>query len=220
MKRSLAIAAATAVCGGTVAIATAAYANSTDSPGSKARGTPPGWVGPLVESSTSGPFGSGSDCELHRTGPRNLPDIADLPEPPEPLYSEQAVRDPETGEVVHQASQTGRVEAVSDGTMTVESSDGTSWEWQLTDDTAVHRGFGDDASISSIEAGDRILVHGTVDGDRRQADHIAEPPPDLSDLGKRLEEELGNRLEKLADRLPGLRECVEERDEGGAGTAA
>jgi hypothetical protein len=184
MRRSLVILAVTAVCGGgSVAVATAAYANGNSGGDDRSEGssrTLPGWLAGLDGSAADDESGTTS-CRL----PRGLPELGKLPrlralpklfELPELLYSEQAVKDRDTGEVEHQVTQLGRITDRTDEALTVESSDGTAWAWAVTEDTTVYAG-GRDASVSSLDVGDRVLVHGTRDGDTRQADHIGDPAP-------------------------------------------
>jgi hypothetical protein len=66
------------------------------------------------------------------------------------------------------AWQRGQVTAVSGGTVTVRSADGTTWQWTTTSDTPVRR-HGDKATVSQLAANDRVVVIGTVSGSTRTA---------------------------------------------------
>lgn len=228
MKRSLAITAVAVVCGGTVAVTTAAYASGGDgTPAEQSGGTLSGWLdGVSGALAADDPEGDTFTCRLPKDAPA-LPDFGDLPalpkvsELPELLYSEQAVRDRDSGEVSYQVTQLGKVTDSTDGTLTVESADGTAWEWTLTDETKVYAN-GRDAEASSLEAGDRVLVDGTRDGDTRRAGNITNPAPQIglgTDFGppERMREALPDKLGELLPRLDG---CDESQKREGTGTAA
>ncbi|HEU0287709.1 MAG TPA: hypothetical protein VFR22_11755 [Nocardioidaceae bacterium] len=230
MKRSLAVLAATAVCGGSVAVATAAYADGGGSPGDPDRGSSSDWLGGIIGSALGGDSEAKPDCRMTRLGPRNLPDPKDLldlsdlknlPEPPELLYSEQVVKDPDTGEFRHEDLQSGNVVDVSDDTLTVESADGTTWDWTLSDDTEVHHGLSAEGSTDDLQTGDKVLVHGTRDGDVRRAEDVMDPAPEFPDFQERAD---GLRAHPgdLPKQLPRLLTCTggDARSGTGDGTAS
>lgn len=225
MKRSLAVLAATAVCGGSVAVATAAYADGGGSTGDPDRGTSSDWLGGIIGSALGGDNDAKPDCRATRLGPRNLPDPKDLPdlsdlknlpEPPELLYSEQVVKDPDTGEFRHEDIQSGKVVDVSDDTLTVESADGTTWDWALSDDTEVHHGLSAEGSTDDLQTGDKVLVHGTRDGDVRQAEDVMDPAPEFPDFQERADG-LRAHLGDLPKQLPKLQTCTGGGDGSGNG---
>jgi hypothetical protein len=228
MKRSLAILAVTVVCGGTVAVTTAAYASDGDGDGNgsdESEGTMFGWLDGAGGTITSDDPGETFTCRIPEGLPRpdfkGFPDLPKLTDLPQLLYSEQAVRDRDSGEVTYQITQLGEVTESADGSLTVESADGTSWVWELTDDTMVYAD-GREAEASSLETGDRVLVHGTRDGDTRQADQVANPAPEIglgTDIAppERLREALPDDLGEL---LPRLKGCDDAPEKESSGTAA
>lgn len=128
---------------------------------------------------------TGSDDEtlLPAARPRLMPGRA-APDPPRvrlPQHGEAVIEDPGTGDSVIDTFQRGKVTAVSSTSMTVRSDDGTTWTWNLTQDTQVRAAAGD-ADVSDLETGDEVLVDGVRDGDTRTAQYVADPPPDLGQL--------------------------------------
>ncbi|HEX6469117.1 MAG TPA: DUF5666 domain-containing protein, partial [Streptosporangiaceae bacterium] len=93
--------------------------------------------------------------------------------------------------------QNGQVTGVSGSSVTVRSSDGTTWTWTLTGDTLVRKNK-KDGSASDIAAGDKVAIAGARSGGTRTAARVMDPAPDLSKLRQRLPD--------LRDRLPRLHE--------------
>jgi len=177
MRRSLAIAGATVVCGGAVAFGATAYATS-EHPASTA-GT-----GTLAEA-----------VSTPRTFTFTIPDLGKLNVLE---HGETTVQDPTTGKTSEQDVQQGKVTARTDSSITVKSDDGTSWTWTLTKNTTV---WNDDKTTSSVKVGDSVIVQGTHDGDTRTAERIGDPPPDLSKIQHNLDR-LGQRLQEELPKLP------------------
>jgi len=176
MKRSLALAGATVVCGGVVAFGATAYATSTHPDRTSGTGT-------LATATATVP--------KPRTYTFTLPDLGKL----SVLQHGQAtVKDPTTGKLSEQDGQQGKVTARNGSTITVKSGDGTTWTWTLTKDTT----FWND---KSIKVGDSVLVEGPKSGDTRTADQISDPAPDLSKVQHNLDQ-LGERLREQLGKLP------------------
>lgn len=236
MRRSLAILAVTAVCGGTVAIGTAAYSNDGATTDESGR-TLSAWIDGLGGTVAADDSEPNLTCRLPKELPAR-PDLEGLPEGlpkglpkpsdlPQLLHSEQAVQDRDSGEVTYQVSQLGKVTDRSEEALTVESADGTVWIWELTDDTTVYS-KGREAKPSSLSTGDRVMVHGTRDGDTRRAATIGSPAPDIGlgvgpqialpgDLDVALED-LGEALPDDLRDLPKLHGCEESQPKEGTGT--
>jgi hypothetical protein len=175
MRRTMAFTAAAVVCGGLVGFGATSYATSSASPGS---------AGTYAADTASDDEGTEDGHDRHH--PRVEMWGGNL------LHGESVVEDPETGELVYHAQQQGEVVERGDGTVTVESSDGTTWEWTLTDDTAFHTM--DDADVA---VGDTVMVGGVREGDVRTAHHIGDPAPEPGEIREEIEEGLEGLPEDL-----------------------
>ncbi len=178
MRRTLAITAAAIVCGGFVGFAATSFASSDTAPGiaGSAAVEPADTDENDEDGQQEGP-GDEGELELGQ-----LPRLHGFGE--NLLHGETVMEDPETGELVYQVQQQGEVTARGEDTVTVESSDGTTWEWTLTDDTAVHSDDSWDADPSTIEVGDTVMASGTREGDVRTADTIGDPVEAPIELGE------------------------------------
>ena len=161
MKRTLAIASAAAIAGGVIAFSIASYATSGDTSAS-----PPSsndvYAAALSTAAPATP-----------TGHRQL------------LHGERVVKDND-GTIITVDIQRGTVTAVSASSMTVRSSDGTTWTWTLNGNTKVRGADLKKEAVSSIKVGNTVAVGGQRTGDTRTARAIGDPPPNLSDLRRDL----------------------------------
>jgi Domain of unknown function (DUF5666) len=107
-----------------------------------------------------------------------------LGHPSRMLYGESAGQD-DKGAVEIYDWQNGQVTAVSGASMTVRSADGTSWTWTLGASTKIGRN-GTIGKASDIKAGDKVIVSGRRSGSTRTASAVADPPPDFSQLQRKL----------------------------------
>lgn len=180
MKRSLAVAAAAVIAGAVsagVAIASASPGSSGPSPSSPPSATAPPGAGHI------GAFGERFGVN------RTL------------LHGEAVTLDRQTGKIVLQDSQNGKVTERSGATITVRSSDGTAWVWMLTSDTVVRTDDFGRGSASDIKVGDTVMISGTRAGDVRTAGWVGDPPPDLSAVRTNLRQLRGD-LRRLRESLP------------------
>jgi hypothetical protein len=115
--------------------------------------------------------------------------------PGEMLYGESVGKD-DKGAIERHDFQNGQVTAVSGGSVTVRSSDGTSWTWTLNGSTKVVK---DSGSASEVKTGDKVMVSGLRDGGTRTASLVVDPPPDFG----KLRERLTDLPRHLPGRLPG-----------------
>lgn len=158
MKRTLAIASAATIAGGVIAFSLASYASSGDT----SAGAPPSSDDVYAAAvSTTAP--------TTPTGQRQF------------LHGERVVRDKD-GKIITVDVQRGTVTAVSSSSMTVRSSDGTTWTWTLNGDTKVRGADLKQEATSNIKVGDTVAVAGQRTGDTRTARAVADPPPNLSNL--------------------------------------
>ncbi|HKF32439.1 MAG TPA: DUF5666 domain-containing protein [Jatrophihabitantaceae bacterium] len=157
MKRTLAIASAAAIAGGVIAFSIASYATSGDT----SAGPPSSDNVYAAALSTPAP---GTP-----TGHREL------------LHGERVVKDKD-GTIITVDVQRGTVTAVSESSMTVRSSDGTTWTWTLNSDTKVRGADLKKEAVSSIKVGNTVGVAGQRIADTRTARAIGDPPPNLSNL--------------------------------------
>lgn len=74
--------------------------------------------------------------------------------------------------------QTGKVTAVSSGSLTVRSADGTTWTWARTARTHV--------TGHAVRVGDTVMVGGVRTGSTRTAERIRNPAPDFAAIRERL----------------------------------
>lgn len=197
MARTMALTAAAVVCGGLVGFAATSYASS-DAPG--------GSSGAFASTAASGDereqehdHGRGPHHWFGHHGPMHGGAM---------LHGESVLEDPDTGEITTWAHQQGEVTERSDGSVTVESSDGTAWEWTLTDDTVVH------AENDKVKVGDTVIVGGPRDGEARTAEHIGTPPSLPEDLPE--PDAIRKHVEEFLDglELPRFDGEHEWRDEG------
>jgi hypothetical protein len=161
MKRTLAMSAAATVAGGLVAFSLASYASSSAGRESSPSGDPYA-AAALDLSSTSNPPASA-------TGKRAF------------LHGERVVKD-EYGKVVTVDSQRGTVTASSMTSLTVKSSDATTWTWTLDHDTKTRGSNLETEPGSSVKVGDTVAVAGQRAGDIRTARMVVDPPPNLKGL--------------------------------------
>lgn len=162
MKRTLAIASAAAIAGGVIAFSVASYATSGD----KSAGSPSSsddiYAAAVSTAAPSTP-----------TGQRQL------------LHGERVVKD-KNGTIITVDVQRGTVTAVSSSSMTVRSSDGTTWMWTLNGNTKVRGANLKKEATSDIKVGNTVAVAGQRTGDTRTARAVGDPPPNLSQLRKDL----------------------------------
>lgn len=90
--------------------------------------------------------------------------------------------------------QTGKVTAVSPGSLTVRSADGTTWTWSRTGNTHV--------TGHAVRVGDTVMVGGVRTGTTRTADRIRNPPPDFDAIRERLKTLRPNLPRNLPKGLP------------------
>jgi hypothetical protein len=160
MKRTLAIASAAAIAGGVIAFSIASYATSGDTPAG-----PPSSDVYAAALSTAAP--------ATPTGHREL------------LHGERVVKDKD-GTIITVDVQRGTVTAVSASSMTVRSSDGTTWTWTLNGNTKVRGADLKKEAVSSVKVGNTVAVAGQRTADTRTARAIGDPPPNLSNLRRDL----------------------------------
>jgi hypothetical protein len=210
MRRTMAITAAAVICGGFAGFAGISYATSTGAPDSMG----------LVPAAAAAENDEGQE-----DGSEEEQDTHELPGMPVPygdlLHGEIVTEDPETGEIIYQVQQKGEVTARDGDTVTVESSDGTSWVWTLTDETTVHTDDNWDAEASSVKVGDTVMLSGVREGDVRTAELVRDPAPEAGDVREGLPEQLPEGLpeglpEELPDdlQLPDLEDLPHFEDEG------
>lgn len=162
MKRTLIIASAAAIAGGVI---TFSVASSAASGGASAR--MPAAPDDLYAAA------------LSTVAPAAPPGKGQL------LHGERVVRD-KHGTIITIDTQRGTVRAVSASSMSVRSSDGTTWTWTLNGTTKVRGANLRAVKISSIKVGDAVAVAGERTGDSRTARAVADPPPQLSKLRRDL----------------------------------
>ena len=171
MKRTLAIASAAAIAGGVIAFSIASYATSGDT--------------------SAGPPSSDNvyDAALSTPAPGTPTGHREL------LHGERVVKDKDDT-IITVDVQRGTVTAVSESSMTVRSSDGTTWTWTLNSDTKVRGADLKKEAVSSIKVGNTVGVAGQRIADTRTARAIGDPPPNLSNLRQDLRQ-LGRDLRRL-----------------------
>lgn len=162
MKRTLIIASAAAVAGGVTAFSVASYATSG---GTSAAGPESSNGIYAAALSTSGPTAPAGQRQL--------------------LHGERVVKDKD-GKIITVDTQRGTVSAVSASSMSVRSSDGTTWMWTLNGTTKVRGANLKRETASSIKAGETVAVAGERTGDTRTARAVADPPPKLGKLRRDL----------------------------------
>jgi hypothetical protein len=158
MKRTLAIASAAAIAGGVLAFSLASYATSGDKSGGSPSSSDNVYAAAVSTTTPSAP-----------TGQRQL------------LHGERVVKD-KNGTIITVDVQRGTVTAVSSSSMTIRSSDGTTWTWTLNGDTKVRGANLNKEATSNIKVGDTVVVAGQRTGDTRTARAVGDPPPNLSQL--------------------------------------
>jgi hypothetical protein len=158
MKRTLAIASAAAIAGGVIAFSLASYASS----GNTSAGPPPS-SNDVYAAAVS------ATAPANPTGQRQL------------LHGERVVKDMD-GKIITIDVQRGTVTAVSPSSMTVRSSDGTTWTWALNGDTKVRGADLKKEATSNIKVGNTVAVAGQRTGDTRTARVVGDPPPNLTNL--------------------------------------
>ncbi|TDD35251.1 hypothetical protein E1287_14155 [Actinomadura sp. KC06] len=72
--------------------------------------------------------------------------------------------------------QRGKITALSATTLTVRSDDGASWTWTANANTRVSKN-GEKSALTSLAAGDQVLVAGERSGDTRNARIVRVPKP-------------------------------------------
>lgn len=170
MKRGLIIASASAIAGGVIAFSVASYASSgstSDASSGSTSGAPLASSDGIYAAalSTSAPAAPGGGRQL--------------------LHGERVVKDKD-GKIITVDIQRGTVSAVSASSMSVRSSDGTTWTWTLNGTTKVRGANLKKEPTSSIKVGDTVAVAGQRTGDTRIARAVADPPPTLGKLRREL----------------------------------
>jgi hypothetical protein len=183
MKRIVVIAGTVAVAGTVGLGAAVAYADSSPTQSPKPTPTPTERV-PL----------------RLPIGPR-LP--GQLPAIDQMLHGEAVGKDA-NGAIKTYDWQNGQVTAVSGSSVTVRSSDGTTWTWTLNGDTKVRKNDKEDGSASDLATRDKVAIAGTRAGNTRTASMVADPPPDFSKVRQRLQN-LRKELPRLRQDFPGER---------------
>jgi uncharacterized protein DUF5666 len=158
MKRTLAIASAAAIAGGVIAFTLASYASSGGTSGGSPSPPDDIYAAALSTTTTAPPAGQ-----------RQL------------LHGERVLKDKD-GTIVTVDAQRGTVTAISPSSMTVRSSDGTTWTWTLNGNTKVRGADLKKETTSKIEVGDTVAIAGQHTGGTRTARAVGDPPPNLSSL--------------------------------------
>lgn len=116
------------------------------------------------------------------------PTVPKVPEVRAVRHAERTVETDHGTEI--RDGQTGKVTAVTPGSLTVRSADGTTWKWTRDENTRV---TGD-----AVKVGDTVLVGGVRTGTTRTAERIRNPAPDFGAIRERLR----NRMRNLPKDLP------------------
>ncbi len=160
MKRTLAIASAAAIAGGVIAFSLASYASSGETSGGSPSSPDDIYAAALSTTTTAPPTG-------------------------QLLHGERVVKDKD-GTIVTVDAQRGTVTTISPSSMTVRSSDGTTWTWTLNGDTKVRGADLKKETTSNIKLGDTVAVAGRRTGGTRTARAVGDPPPNLNNLRRDL----------------------------------
>src|SRR5215468_5188961 len=147
MKRTLAIAGAAAIAGGVIAFSVASYATSSNTTAGSQSSSDDVYAAAVSTATPGKP-----------TGHREL------------LHGERVVKDKD-GTIITVDVQRGTVTAVSASTMTVRSSDGTTWTWTLNSDTKVRGADLKKEAVSSIKVGNTVGVAGQRIADTHRSGH-------------------------------------------------
>lgn len=172
MKRTLLVATAATIAGGVTAFSIASYASSDEK--------------------------APASADAYTAAALDLADTSSAPSPPSPpgppskpgsakagqrqfQHGEAVVRD-KTGKLITVDRQRGSVTAASATSLTVKSSDGTSWTWTINKDTKVRGPNLKIEPVSDVKVGDTVAVGGQRSGDTRTARAVIDPPPTFKDL--------------------------------------
>jgi hypothetical protein len=104
-------------------------------------------------------------------------------------HGQNTVKDSAGAYVVHEW-QTGKVTAVSGGSVTVADGSGATWTWTTASSTA-YRVDGAKGALSGVHVGDTILVRGQQNGSANDATRITDP--NQSKLAARLSGSTGSK---------------------------
>jgi len=169
MKRTLLVATAAAIAGGVTAFSIASYASSDEKP----------------PASSAGDAYTAAALDLADTSSNPAPAPPGGPAKPgnhaQFQHGEAVVRDKD-GKLITVDRQRGSVTAASATSITVKSSDGTSWTWTIDKDTKVRGPNLKTEPASNIKVGNPVAVGGQRSGDTRTARAVIDPPPTTKDL--------------------------------------
>ncbi|GAA2574078.1 hypothetical protein GCM10010411_02280 [Actinomadura fulvescens] len=123
----------------------------------------------------------------------SAPSAPSTPAAPSVTHGESVTKDAD-GKYRVYTWQTGTVTQKSGSSITVRSSDGTTWTWAINADTDVRR--------KSVAVGDTVMVGGPRDGESRTAARITDP----LNFDK-----LHNRMKELRKQMQDLRGSLPDR---------
>lgn len=113
------------------------------------------------------------------------------------LHSEGVIEDKD-GEYQNVVTQKGKVTAVDEASITVESEDGYSSSYAVNDDTKVHKDRGD-KSISDIKVGDTVRLMAKKDGENLIAARVGATSPEQAAKMEKRREEMRKRFDERHD---------------------
>lgn len=177
MKHTLLVATAATIAGGVTAFSIASYATS-DGTHSTSSSDDAYTAAALDLADTSNSASAPSSPPGPSGGPSGGPAASGHRQFE---HGEAVVRDKD-GKLITVDRQRGSVTAASATSLTVKSSDGTSWTWTIDKDTKVRGANLKNEPASSIKVGDPVAVGGQRSGDSRTARAVIDPPPTLKNL--------------------------------------
>jgi hypothetical protein len=174
MKRTLLVATAATIAGGVTAFSIASNASSDEKPPTSSVGD--AYTAAALDlADTSSTAAAPTPTPTPSGGPAKSGQHAQF------QHGEAVVRDKD-GKLITVDRQRGSVIAAPATSITVRSSDGTSWAWTIVKDTKVRGPNLKTEPASNIKVGNTVAVGGQRSGDTRTARAVIDPPPTAKDL--------------------------------------
>jgi hypothetical protein len=174
MKRTLLVATAAAIAGGVTAFSIASYASSDEKP-------PASSAGDAYTAAALDLADPSSTAAAPTPTPSPSGGSAQSGQHAQFQHGEAVVRDKD-GKLITVDRQRGSVTAASATSITVKSSDGTSWTWTIDKGTKVRGHNLKTEPASDVKVGNTVAVGGQRSGDTRTARAVIDPPPTAKDL--------------------------------------